>query len=155
MSEHPDVMRQEAPYPVVLAELVERCRYRPHWLISLADVDRGQGSKGLTLIVTTQGFDSYHPDRGETYRVKHYFPVPPAAYNEQSWRRWLFEQLRAVESHEAAEFFALVPDGSGYPAGYGERPYAPHHGPGHDPYIIFEHGSDLDRRTRYTGEINQ
>lgn len=143
-------MQQRAPYPELLAELVERCEYRPGWRIALEELenrDTHHGeevvSGGLTLIVTTVGYDSYHPDRGETYRVRHFFPVPPATYNEQSWRRWLFDRLIAVETHEAAEFFQID----------GERPYAPQHGPGNDPYIIFEHGSDVERRTSFRGEV--
>lgn len=105
-------------------------------------MDRGQGSKGLTLCITTRGVDSYHPERGETYRVRHYMPVPPAAYNEKSWRRWLLEQILLVERHEACEFFKID----------GIRPYAPLHGPGNDPYIIFERSTTEEIRTRYTGE---
>ena len=103
--------RQHAPYPVELALLVSRCQYRPGWQVALhTDLDRGQGSQGLTLIITTLGLDSYHPDHGETYRVNHYFPVPPASYNSQSWLRWLFEQFLLVEQHECMEFFALTSD---------------------------------------------
>lgn len=134
-----------APFPVLLKEMVDNLQYKPGWTIQLIeDLDRGQGSKGLTLDIISKGYDSYHPDRGETYRVHHYMPVPPADYNYVSWRRWLLEQLILIERHEACEFFQID----------GERPYAPHHGPGNDPYIIFEHGSDIDRRTSFRGEIN-
>jgi hypothetical protein len=134
----------EAPFPTALAKMVEELVYRPGWTCRLQDIDRGQGSKGLTLIITSCGYDSYHPERGETYRVNHYMPVPPASYNEQSWRRWLFNQYLAVETHECAEFFKL-----------GKlRPYAPHHGPGNDPYTIFERGTDEEARTMFTGKIN-
>ena len=143
MSERPETMAQEAPYPAALEELVQKLEYRPGFRFALQDLDRGQGSAGLTFVVTSQGYDSYHPEKGETYRVRHYFPVPPAAYNEQSWRRWLLDRLIELEVHEACEFSVVD----------GERPYAPHHGPGHDPYVIFEHGTDEDRRTRYTGEV--
>lgn len=136
-------MRQVAPDPTILSELLAELHYRPGWTVALRDIDRGQGSEGLTLIITTCGYDSYHPDRGETYRVNHYMPVPPAAYDRRSWQRWLFEQFLLVERHEACEFFAIGE----------ERPYAPHHGPGNDPYIVFDHGTDVDVRTRFTGEI--
>src|SRR6266704_1899267 len=116
-------MRQEAPFPSALGYLVDRLSYRPGWEFELADHDRGQGSKGLTLIITTLGYNSYHPERGETYRVSHYMPVPPAAFDERSWRRWLLEQFLLVERHEACEFFAIG----------GERPFAPSHGFGQDP----------------------
>jgi hypothetical protein len=150
----PQLMTQFAPWPDTLVELVEKVEYRPGWVLTLEDivrdVDRTGGDEepvagGLTLKVLTQGYDTYHPDRGATYRVYHYFPVPAATYNEQSWRRWLFERLLDVERHEAAEFFQVG----------GERPYAPHHGPGNDPYIIFELGSDEARRTSFRGDVKE
>src|SRR4051794_27853412 len=138
-----ETMSQLAAYPEILSELVQRLAYRPGWRFALDRIDRGQGSEGLTFIVTSLGYDSYHPDRGETYRVHHYFPVPPAAFDERSWRRWLLERLLEVERHEACEFFQIGD----------ERPYAPHHGPGNDPYIVFDHGTDEDVRTSFRGEV--
>lgn len=138
------VMTQEAPFPEALADLVQRASYRPGWVFRLvSDHDRGQGSRGLTLDIVTCGFDSFHPERGEQYRVHHYMPVPPAAYDERSWRRWIFEQCLLVERHEAMEFFRID----------GEQPYAPNHGPGNDPYIVAELTTDEARRTRFTGEV--
>lgn len=136
-------MRQEAPDPTVLFELVEAVSYRPGWTVAILDKDRGQGSVGLTLDIVTSGFNSYHPERGQNYRVHHYMPVPPAAYDRRSWQRWLFEQFLLVEQHEAMEFFTVD----------GEKPYAPHHGPGNDPYIVFEHGTDIDVRTSFRGTV--
>lgn len=144
-------MRQEAPFPEPLAYLVARLSYRPGWAFKLADIDRGQGSAGLTLIIKTRGYDSYHPDRGETYQVNHYMPVPPAAYDARSWQRWLFEQILLVERHEAMEFFALH-DSPG--SEHAIRPYAPSHGPGNDPYLVREAGTEADRRTSFRGELN-
>jgi len=138
-------MRQIAPESEILESLVYNLAYRPGWILKLKDIDRGQGSEGLTFIVTTVGYDTYNLDRGETYRVNHYFPVPPAAYNERAWKRWLLEQLLLVERHEACEFFQIGDD----------RPFAPNHGPGNDPYTIVEYSTDEDRRTKYTGEVNQ
>lgn len=138
----PKLNINQAPYPVELATLVERCSYRPGWQVALRDLNRGQGSNGLTLIITTDTVNAYHPD--EHIYVNHLFPVPPAAYDERSWQRWLFEQFRLVESHECAEFFQID----------GERPFAPSHGPGNDPYLIRELGTDLDRRTSFRGEVN-
>lgn len=140
---YPNVLHQLVAYPIVLHRLVEKLSYRPGWQVRLENIDRGQGSAGLTLIITTQGYDSYHPDRGEIYRVNHYMIVPAAAYDQQSWRRWLFEQFLLVERHEACEFFKIG----------GKRPYAPHHGPGNDPYVVFERGTDEEARTMYTGEV--
>lgn len=120
--------RQEAPYPEALKSLVERLKYRPDWDFLLTDTDRGQESKGLTLIITIRGYDTYNIEGGENYRVHHFMIVPPASYNERSWKRWLFEQILLVERHEAAEFFQIDSD----------RPYAPYHHDGNDPYIVFE-----------------
>jgi len=141
-------VRQTAPEPEVLRYLVDRLSYRPGWTFGLADIDRGQGSEGLTLIIITRGYDSYHPDRGENYRVSHYMPVPPAAYDFRSWRHWLLEQLLLVERHEAMEFFA-VHDSPG--SEHKVRPYAPSHGPGNDPYIIREVGTAEDAETSFRG----
>jgi hypothetical protein len=136
------VNHNEAPFPHVLQDLVDACEYRPGWVVALRDLDRGQGSRGLTLIITTDTVDTYHPD--VPLRVNHLFPVPPAAYDWRSWRRWLFDQFVLVEQHEAQEFFVIN----------GERPYAPSHGPGNDPYLIREIGTDLDRRTSFRGEVS-
>lgn len=139
-------MRQVAPAPVELFDLVGT-------LATLAAVDvlqvhppaRPIRALGLTLAITTLGYDTYHPEQGETYRVVHYFPVPPAAFDRRSWQRWLLEQFLAVERHEACEFFTID----------GDKPYAPHHGPGNDPYIIFDHGTDEDVRTSFRGEVKE
>lgn len=133
---------QTAPFPDVLKSLVDRLEYR-RWAFRLVDYDRDQGSKGLTLIITTLGYNSYNFKDGETYQVNHFMPVPPAAYNEQSWRRWLFDQCLLVERQECCEFFKID----------GKRPYAPHHGPGNDPYVVFERGTDKEARTMFTGEV--
>jgi hypothetical protein len=134
---------QKATWPVILEQLVAKVKYRKGWVTRLySDLDRGQGSIGCTLVITTSGYDSYNPSEGN-YRVNHYMPVPPAAYDERSWRRWLFEQFLLVERHECMEFFVID----------GKRPYAPHHGPGNDCYNVFDHGTDEDKRTMYTGKV--
>jgi hypothetical protein len=134
---------QTAPFPTELADLVAALTYRPGWEFNLGHLERGQGSEGLTLDIVTRGYDSYHPDRGEVYRVHHYMPVPPAAYDRRSWQRWLLEQLLLVERHEACEFFTIG----------GDRPYAPSHGPGNDPYLVREVGTEEDRRTSFRGDV--
>jgi hypothetical protein len=155
-------MRQLAPRPDPLYDLVSRLQYRPGWEFSLLDLDRGQGSEGLTLIITTQGYNSYHADRGETYHVHHYIPVPPAAYDERSWQRWLFEQLLLVERHECMEFFAFRVVSAQHSGEFASledeqrgliRPYAPSHGPGNDPYIVRELATEADQRTSFRGEV--
>lgn len=133
-------MRQEAPEPEMLHSLVGRLKYKKGWTFWLEDKDRGQGSKGLTLVILLETEDSYNP--GAPFRVVHYMIVPSASYNEISWKRWLFDQILLVERHEAAEYFKI--DDS--------RPYAPHHGPGFDPYQVFEHGEISDAQTTFRGE---
>ena len=135
-------LRQEAPYPTALGELVDALDYKPTWSFTLESMDRGQGSRGLTLIINIAGPDSYHSERWIS--VNHLMPVPPAAYDTRSWRRWLFDQILLVERHEACEWFQLA----------GERPYAPSHGPGNDPYLVREVGTELDQRTSFRGELN-
>lgn len=129
-----DDMAQVAPFPHPLQDLVQRLAYKPGWTFELRHMDRGQGSEGLTLVITILEYDSYNPAGGRTYRVHHLMPVPPASYNERSWRRWLFQQFLLVEQHEAAEFFMIGDD----------RPYAPLHHDGNDPYAILEVASEAD-----------
>lgn len=138
-------LTQEAPYPVILDNLVAKLSYRPGWRFWLTDADRGQGSKGLTFVIQSLGYDTYDPDAGEHYRVNHYFIVPAASYNEPSWLIWIRDCLVQVETHECNEFLQVD----------GKRPFAPHHGPGWDPYATFIHGEDIDRRTNFKGEVQE
>jgi hypothetical protein len=135
-------MTQEAPWPEPLQEAVARIKLMPGYVASLlVDYDRGQGSRGLTLCIMVTCKDSYHPDEDRT--VAHLFIVPAAGYDYRAWRRWLLDRYLDVLTHEACEWFI---DGD-------ERPYAPNHGPGRDPYVIHEIGTDLDRRTSFRGEV--
>jgi len=134
-------MRQVAPDPAPLYALVAGLRYRAGWSFDLDDVDRGQGSEGLTLSISITVPDAYHPERNRS--VVHYFPVPPAAYDMRSWRRWLFDRIGDVDVHERCECFEVD----------GLRPYAPSHGFGQDPYLVRELGTDEDVRTSFRGEI--
>lgn len=178
----PEDMRQYAPYPTVLAELVAHLRYRPGWIFDLKDIQRddpdthGSAAGGLTFIgVTgTVGYDSeapdghkrvyegamdaYHP--GVERPVHFYFPVPAATYNEASWKRWLFDRILEVERHEAMEHFHLHYEGdfvnrSGKLVDHVDvRPFAPAHGPGDDPYVIHEYADDVKRRTSFRGVVS-
>ena len=104
----------------VLRALVDRTTCKPGWRFSFDDDD-----EGLRLVIFIPVQDS----RGKDLRgVHHYFPVPVTTWNEKSWRRWVFECCRKVEDHELGEWF-LVGD---------ERPFAPCHSPGYDPYTIRE-----------------
>ena len=135
-----EVMRQVAPYPKALESLVGRISYKSNWKFTLADVDRGQGSEGLTLCCLIETEDSY--EEGKYRRVMHYMIPPPAAFDEREWQAWLMDQVILIETHEAMEFFKID----------GKRPYAPNHGPGRNPYRIHEKGTFKDAATQFTGE---
>lgn len=143
-SEAPAMMQQSAPYPTILAKLVEALVFRG-WNFRLGDMTRdtyqGEVTGGLTLFITAKVRNTYHPEN--EIQIGHLFPVPPATYNEQSWRRWLFDCCRKVDLHEAMEEFIVD----------GERPYAPNHGPGNDPYMIREVTTERDRATSFTGGV--
>lgn len=118
---------QHAPKPQALFDLVARMTCKPGWEITLlSDHDRGQGSRGLTLLIAVTGPNAYAPEHDIT--VHHYMIPPPAAFDERAWKRWLFDQCLLVEQHETAEWFQID----------GARPFAPHHWPGADPYVIHE-----------------
>ena len=141
-------MRQVAPFPEVLPELVETHRLRPGYVMKLEDSDRGQGCEGLTLWIRTAEMDTYNTELRKP--VWHLFPVPAAAYNRRSWRRWIFDRFREVTAHEDAEFFReVLPDGTE------TRPYAPLHGPGNDPYVVHELATDEERRTLAWGGLSE
>jgi len=141
------LMKQVAPFPVRLAELVSRLSYRPGWQFWLGDIDRdkdGDGTvvgAGLTLDIITRGYNSYKPSDGETYRVHHYFIVPAATYDERAWTRWLFDRLVDVETHECMEFFKIDK----------RRPFAPSHSPGNNPYCVRDRQTEADAHTMFNG----
>jgi hypothetical protein len=76
------LMRRVASFPQDLAEMVENLVYRPGFEFRLADVDRGQGSKGLTLMITVETPDSYN--HASKIRVCHHMIVPSAAFDRRS-----------------------------------------------------------------------
>jgi hypothetical protein len=144
-----NMMFQAAPFPEPLARLVESLSYKEGWKFRLEDIDRGQGSTGLTLSIFVSTVNSYPPHRPMS--VVHYMIVPPAAYDWRSWQRWLFEQIMRVELHEGMEFFTIH-DSPG--SEHFVKPYAPSHGPGNDPYMVRETGTDTDQRTSFRGDLN-
>lgn len=135
-----NAMTQVAPMPWPLMSLVQRLTIRqPGWSAVVEDMNRGQGSKGLTLTITALVPDSRG---GGQIRIAHLFPVPPAAYNERSWQRWLFDRYCDVLRHEAAEQFDID----------GRLPYAPLHAPGNDPYMVVE-ATEVEEHTDNQGRV--
>src|ERR1700691_5477047 len=153
-------MHQVAPYPVELATLVRELRFRRHlgwdaWLDDDCQRDKpgrhtGE-SRGLTLVIQRCDPDTYNHDK--IIAVSHYFAVPPSTFNRQSWMWWLFKRLGSVDQHERMEDFVLERAGEDGET-ITERPLAPCHGPGWDPYLITIERTETDRRTRFTGDLS-
>lgn len=113
----------------VLAEVVASVTYKPGWTLALAHMERlGEhlaGGSGLTLRVQFRCEDSTRP--GATTSLDHLFAVPPAAYNRETWERWVLDCLIQVETHEAMEWFKVNDHAPFFPAhgaGNGFNPYA-------------------------------
>lgn len=133
-------MHQTAPDPTELRELVESLTYKRGFTFTLHDdLDRGQGSQGMTLDITAVVDNSVADGK---IGVHHYFIVPAASYNRASWARWLIDRIIDVETHEACEFYRLD----------GDRVFAPHHSEGEDPYTVWMVG---DRETANKRSIDK
>lgn len=119
---------QEGPDATTLVEVVSTITYKPGWKLWLAEdmarpTEHMAGSRGLTLCISAEVENSYHP---EPTTVEHWMAVPPTAYDRDTWIRWVLDQILLVEQHEALEFFKVD----------GELVYAPAHGPMRNPYTI-------------------
>jgi hypothetical protein len=125
--------------PPGLSELVDSITYKPGWTFRLGLFREGDEARAWAFYVVSDTEDSLNPAR--RIRVRHEFLVPPASYNRDTWAAWLFDRIRDVESHEAAEFFRL----DGY------REFAPHHGNGEDPYRVW-HVSDHETARKRAGD---
>lgn len=154
-------MVQWAPFPEALAEIVGTIDFKPGWRFQLIDMPRDRAEApegkqwwegeplagGLTFVVNTSHADAYHPTQQRP--VQHLFPVPATTWNRQAWDRWVHERLLDVDRHEAGEWHVQY-DGEGNAI----RPFAPTHGPGDDPYVTVQYATDEQRRTAFTGKLN-
>lgn len=93
------------------------------------------------LSIFTYNINTYKQD--EKRHTRHEFLVPVATYNRDTWIRWVFDNIVAIETHETAEWF-FVND---------ERIYAPHHGNGEDPYKQW-YASYSAKKLKAPGEDN-
>lgn len=177
-------MRQYAPYPQILHDLVYdppmHLTVHPNWRFRLTDRIRDPADThigeagGLTFTVTAFTQDAYSDElRG----VDHLFPVPAATYDRQSWQLWIKDCLLSIHDHEINEglvfgegscacgWTAKVNDRTAFdgtakghtancPATRQERPFAPNHGPGRNPYKTFVYATDEQRRTSFQGALN-
>ena len=123
----------------VLVELVKQVTYKPNWKIYLGYELADDGAGGWHLFVISHSPDSLDPFR--EIRVRHGFLVPAASYNRDTWAAWIFDRLRDVETHEAAEFFQID----------GVREFAPHHSNGENPYLVW-HVSDYATAAKSSGD---
>lgn len=157
-------MFQVAPWPHELEKLVDTFHYKPGWRFRLVqdldrdyepdDVDRERPpiGRGTTLIITSLTYNSYREyESGDPpdYRVNHFKIVPPATFNWRAWRRWILDMCIEIEIHETCEFARWFNED-----GDDDRPFAPHHGPGENPYSIIEIGTVEETKMKYTGELN-
>lgn len=121
----------------ILRKVVAEVRSKPGWQFRLIDDD-----EGFRLVITdTLCQNAYLPH--DSFPLSHYFPVPTTTWNEKSWRGWVFQCCQGVENHELGEWVRWGD----------ERPFAPLHGPGENPYVVHEFRSDIERRTTQDGSI--
>lgn len=125
--------------PAGLRDLIASASYKPGWSFTLAEHYEPDGSGGLVLWIDSDTANSLDPTRRIV--VRHSFLVPAATYNRDTWAAWLFDRVRDVETHEAAEFFRLN----------GIREFAPHHSNGEDPYRVW-HVSDYATASKRAGD---
>lgn len=125
----------ETPWePPGLREIVANITFMPRWAVYL-----GRGNeepRALTLHIISCTPDSYHPEK--MIRVNHSFLVPMATYNERTWKAWIRECYEKVWRHEIGEFLMFD----------GVREFAPHHGNGEDPYMVWHVGDFVDTEVR-------
>lgn len=114
----------------LLEEVVKHVSYKPGWWFSLEYRARNgehlAGGGGLTLTVGADLPDSTNNGATST-GVGHFFAVPPAAYNQETWERWVLDCILQVELHEALEWFHIDDQVPFFPAhgdGNGNSPYA-------------------------------
>lgn len=121
----------------ILKKLVSEAKYKPGWQLKIVEEDGA-----LRLVLTDrQCRDAYHPE--QSMPLSHYHPVPKADYNERTWKRWIYEQCRRTENHEIGEWLRWGD----------ERPFAPLHAPGEDPYTVHEFRDESDARTKQDGSM--
>lgn len=116
--------------PPGLRDIVLGIRFMPGWHIYLGRDNEGGGWLTLHIISCTP--NSY--DTSKTIRVNHSFLVPMATYNERTWKAWIRECYEKVWRHEIGEFLMFD----------GVREFAPHHGNGEDPYMVWHVGDLVD-----------
>ena len=124
----------------VLEKVINETQGPPGWTFELRDEE---GDKYLVILVRSQ--DNYKWEVKRT--TGHYHPVPPAIYTEEVWRRWIFDQCLRTYTHELGELLRFGLNE--------ERPFAPMHGPGEDPYILHDRRTDQQALTTQDGSLRE
>lgn len=114
----------------LLKNVVKSVKFMPGWMIYIGGDNEGYGWDTLHIVSYTP--NSRKPE--EMIRVNHSFLIPPATYNERTWRRWIRDCYAKVWDHEIGEFLLFDDD----------RSFAPHHGDGEDPYTVWSVGDLAD-----------
>lgn len=96
-------------------------------------LERTDEDNYAVLYVFTHNPNTYRPE--EMRHTRHEFVVPVATYNRDTWVRWVFDRIAAIELHETCESFQVD----------GVRIYAPHHGNGEDPYAFWPGGTPAQK----------
>lgn len=121
----------------VLRKVVAGVRCKPGWQFRLVEDEEGFRLR----VVDARCVDAYPPH--DSFPLAHYFPVPCTTWNEVSWRRWVHTCCMGVETHEIGEWLRWGDD----------RPFAPLHGPGEDPYVVHEFRPVEDKLTTQDGSM--
>ena len=112
-------------YPHPLTALLPRVHYKG-WRFEVRSTDPNIGLGGMAMLyVYANVQDSI---TGQPMQVSHEFIIPAVSMTETEWRRWLFDRIVLVETHEAMEFFWVDAD----------RPFFPEHGFQASPYRIVD-----------------
>lgn len=126
--------------PPGLREIIESISFMPFWRAYLSF--NNEDGRWLTFHIVSYTPDSYDPSKN--IAVNHSFLVPMATYNERTWKAWIRECYEKVWRHEIGEFLMFD----------GVREFAPHHGNGEDPYMVW-HVGDLADTQVAAGEDKQ
>lgn len=125
----------------ILRKVVREASCFSNWSLRVEDESKHIDVEYPRLVIRIEGENNY---THAPYIVDHYHPAPSGVtYNEKTWRRWVYDQCLRTMNHEIGE--ALVFNG--------ERPFAPMHGPGEDPYTIHEIRSEADALMTQNGSL--
>jgi hypothetical protein len=99
--------------------LLRRFTYKPGWTFTLmsdhtSSFSSWSGPDAIRVVFNAP--DAYHPERVTEVGAVISVPYALADADDDMLCAWLFEQVLAIERHEAGEFFAVD----------GRRPFDPH-----------------------------